>query len=346
MEKEITIIMPLYKGEKTLKRALASVLQQTIVDKLHTVIVVDGEIKEQYDTLIRPFRSLMSVEVIYLETNHGPGYARQAGLDNTSTPYVMFLDSDDTFVNAYACGWILKTIKEDALQDVQVVVGQIYEEASTDLFGIKKDDFAWLGGKIFKVDYLKKHHITFPPTYIGEDVAFLKMIQFAEDPTRPFAGALDTPIYFWHNAQGSTMRPTTDESQKHLRFVKSPKGVHDAVRHVVKFCYDNNTLNEHVYSYIISMFIYYYVLYDFVQQAHPEYKEDILSYACSLYRLFILIPPDFLSEQEDNIFAAYYVNALQQNMSAPYRTTILYDEFKKLMPDLAEVLSENIKLNN
>ena len=45
----IDVIIPVYKAEKTLIRTLSSILEQTIVDKVKVIIVVDGD--DYYDTL-------------------------------------------------------------------------------------------------------------------------------------------------------------------------------------------------------------------------------------------------------------------------------------------------------
>jgi hypothetical protein len=54
------------------------------------------------DASIVPFPPLTGIEVIRLESNSGPGAARQAGLEQVSTPFVAFLDTDITVDD----GWI------------------------------------------------------------------------------------------------------------------------------------------------------------------------------------------------------------------------------------------------
>lgn len=94
---EISVIMPVYKVEKYLKRAVDSVLNQTFGD--FELILVDdgspdrcGEICDEYA------RKDNRIRVIH-EENGGPGKARNAGLDyvysKNDGKFLSFIDSDD-----------------------------------------------------------------------------------------------------------------------------------------------------------------------------------------------------------------------------------------------------------
>ena len=90
---KISIVIPIYKVEKTLERCVDSVIAQTLSD-FEVILVNDGspdrcgEICDAYQARY-PF-----VSVIHQE-NGGLSAARNAGLDKASGEYVMFLDSDD-----------------------------------------------------------------------------------------------------------------------------------------------------------------------------------------------------------------------------------------------------------
>lgn len=89
----VSIIIPIYKTEKYLRRCLDSVVNQTYRN-LEIILVDDGspdgcgKICDEYAA--RDGR----VKVIHQE-NAGPGAARNAGLDIATGEYISFVDSDD-----------------------------------------------------------------------------------------------------------------------------------------------------------------------------------------------------------------------------------------------------------
>lgn len=95
----ISIIVPVYKSEKTLGGCLDSLLCQTYSD-IEIICVVDGspdacgEICDAYaakDFRIRPIK----------RENGGVSSARNRGIDEAKGDYLMFVDSDDTVEPAY-----------------------------------------------------------------------------------------------------------------------------------------------------------------------------------------------------------------------------------------------------
>lgn len=90
---KVSIIIPVYKAEKCLKRCIESVLNQTYKD--WELLLIDdgspdrsGDICDEYtkrDNRIRVFH----------KNNGGVSSARNLGLDNVNGEYVTFVDSDD-----------------------------------------------------------------------------------------------------------------------------------------------------------------------------------------------------------------------------------------------------------
>lgn len=89
----LSIIIPIYNAEDTLRRCLDSVLSQC-VDNCETVLVDDGstdcsgEIAEEYS---RKYENV----VVLRKSNSGPSAARNYGFDKAKGDYVTFIDSDD-----------------------------------------------------------------------------------------------------------------------------------------------------------------------------------------------------------------------------------------------------------
>lgn len=93
----ISIIIPVYKVEKTLRRCVDSVLAQSFKD-FEIILVNDGSPDECGEICDRYEKSHDNVSVIHKE-NGGLSDARNAGLSMAQGEYVMFLDSDDYLAN-------------------------------------------------------------------------------------------------------------------------------------------------------------------------------------------------------------------------------------------------------
>ncbi|EFO54161.1 glycosyl transferase, group 2 family protein [Streptococcus infantis SK1302] len=92
MKFEISVVIPVYNAEKTIKNCVDSALKQNL-ESLEVILVNDGsndstaEILNQYDSNTRV--------KIFHQLNKGVSAARNKGLSHASGEYVFFLDSDD-----------------------------------------------------------------------------------------------------------------------------------------------------------------------------------------------------------------------------------------------------------
>jgi glycosyltransferase involved in cell wall biosynthesis len=99
----VSVIIPCYCCSKVLPRAVDSVLSQLLLPA--ELILVDdaspdqGETKRCIERIVseHSFGGVVRVRPNYLETNLGPGGARNAGWDIASQPYIAFLDADDAW---------------------------------------------------------------------------------------------------------------------------------------------------------------------------------------------------------------------------------------------------------
>lgn len=90
----VSVIMPVFNAEKTLRKSMDSVLRQTLAN-LELVLVDDcsrdgsGQIMREYASKDR------RVKIVSQPANAGVAEARNAGLRAASGSHVAFLDSDD-----------------------------------------------------------------------------------------------------------------------------------------------------------------------------------------------------------------------------------------------------------
>ena len=105
---EISVIVPVYHVERTLPRALDSLLRQTFPD-FELILVNDGGNPEETD-ICRKYAE-RDGRIVYLEQeNRGLSAARNRGLDAHRGKWIMFVDSDD---------WVRDDFCEKALLGVR-----------------------------------------------------------------------------------------------------------------------------------------------------------------------------------------------------------------------------------
>lgn len=89
----ISVIVPVYKVEAYLERAITSIIQQTY-ERLQIILVDDGSPDRCGSICDSYAKKDRRIEVLHKE-NGGLSDARNAGLDVASGDYIVFLDSDD-----------------------------------------------------------------------------------------------------------------------------------------------------------------------------------------------------------------------------------------------------------
>ena len=121
MDTLLTIIVPCYNGEKTLRRAVDSLLKQTYTT-LEILIINDGS-KDNSGKLAEELAALDSrVRVIHKPVNEGLSAGRNTGMDTARGDYITFLDCDD---------WVEPDMYETLLrdhQDADIIVTGAYHD--------------------------------------------------------------------------------------------------------------------------------------------------------------------------------------------------------------------------
>ena len=92
-KKKISIVIPLYNKAKYIARALDSVLAQTFTD--FDIIVLDDGSTDEGPDIVNKYND-SRVKLIH-QNNIGPGAARNRGILESGSEYVVCLDADDEF---------------------------------------------------------------------------------------------------------------------------------------------------------------------------------------------------------------------------------------------------------
>lgn len=94
MSDRISVIIPVYNGERFLSAALQSVLEQTQLPD--EIVLVDDGSTDRSPEIIASWQAVASVRIRYhLQINQGPAAARNTGLQLAENELITFLDADD-----------------------------------------------------------------------------------------------------------------------------------------------------------------------------------------------------------------------------------------------------------
>lgn len=203
----LSVIIPVYDVREYIFQCLDSVINQTLRD-IEIIIVDDGtpddcgKIADEY--AVRDSR----IKVIH-QKNAGLSAARNAGMAIATTPFVMFVDSDD-YVQPDYCEKMLTAVSNGA--DVAVCGINFIYEADAHL---AKSDAAWskippadvrwtpsvAWNKIYRMSIIREHDLHFPDGLKNEDEFFWNAYQ----PWCRDIVFVDEKLYNYRRRRGSIM---------------------------------------------------------------------------------------------------------------------------------------------
>lgn len=121
MQKNLTVIIPVYNGEAYIERCLESLFNQSY--PAMEIIVVDDASTDNTLSLLTSFQKKLDLKIIHLEQNHGAGFCRNIGIAEVRTPYLTFVDADDWVdISTYA-----RCLKRADEQPDIIIYGLIYD---------------------------------------------------------------------------------------------------------------------------------------------------------------------------------------------------------------------------
>lgn len=95
---KISVIMSAYNAQKTISRAIRSVLNQTY-DDIELIVVNDCS-TDNTEKIVKKYKDNRIVYIKH-DINLGAGCARNTGIKNATGEYIAFLDSDDYYNKDY-----------------------------------------------------------------------------------------------------------------------------------------------------------------------------------------------------------------------------------------------------
>jgi len=94
----VSVLIPTYNAEKTIRRALSSVLAQTL-QPIEILVVDDGSTDNTASVVEQISHGLKAdfLKYVKLDSNYGVYHARNVGWDMACGEFLAFLDSDDSW---------------------------------------------------------------------------------------------------------------------------------------------------------------------------------------------------------------------------------------------------------
>lgn len=90
---QVSVIIPVYNGEKYIAQALDSVFAQTFRD--FEIIVIDDGSTDRTESILRQYGD----KIVYLKNDHGgPASSRNLGISVARGDFIAFLDADDIWL--------------------------------------------------------------------------------------------------------------------------------------------------------------------------------------------------------------------------------------------------------
>lgn len=105
---KLTVIVPLYNGEKTIERCLKSLIKQNVPD-MEILVVNDGS-TDQGVSIVRSYIEKEPKIRMISQKNQGLGAARNFGIREAAGKYVGFVDCDD-FVDPQMFGTMIAALE-------------------------------------------------------------------------------------------------------------------------------------------------------------------------------------------------------------------------------------------
>lgn len=178
---EISVLIPVYNGQETIKKTINSVLEQTFSD-FELILVNDGS-NDDTETIIKDFKD-KRIRYFYKE-NKGIADTRNFALSKAEGKYIAFIDADD-WMEKTALELLIKKARETQAEIVVCDYRYVYENGTT--HDMHSTDFKitsvanhksllvevmpqpW--NKLVKKEVFDNSKLSFPTGLVFEDLCF------------------------------------------------------------------------------------------------------------------------------------------------------------------------------
>ena len=354
---DVSVIVPVYNGEKYLNQCLDSISNQTL-ENIEIICIDDGS-TDKTPSILKKYSSKDNRFKIITTENNGQGSARNTALKEAQGEYIAFVDADD-WIELNAMELLYNNAKS---RDLDLLFFQMsnymqssQEYVSTDLYDIKSFENNGIDentifnhditheflfeipvgpvSKIYKRQFLESNDLRFPEGMFFEDNAFFYNAYFYCKK----AGFLKKQLYFRRRHEESVTQ-TFDESK--FDIVNATNSVLQVFNnHSVYESYKKDVIN-HTFSMLIEWF----------KKSPLNIRQKFYEKIKNEFRGFRDLIEDFnenLKEEYEIIFNIMNENRFYLDFLSDYKlkTTdyVIYNGENEFLKDSSEYLEYKSKL--
>ena len=181
----VSVIVPVYNAEKTIKRCVESILNQSY-ENYELILVNDGS-KDNSGNLCDKYAVEDSRICVIHKENGGVSSARNAGIVKASGKYLMFVDCDDSIdkdffetyvrmIQEHSCDVVIGGYDLIENEKVKKCIPEKKGVYGTELWGHiaqKTEQYGYICSKIFRMELIKENKLFFSEKmYSQEDLDF------------------------------------------------------------------------------------------------------------------------------------------------------------------------------
>ncbi|MBR5314219.1 MAG: glycosyltransferase [Clostridia bacterium] len=260
---DISVIIPVYNGEKYLNACLDSLLNQT-KKEIEIIAVNDGSTDSSLDILYSYADKYPAKVRVITQPNQKQGAARNNGINNARGEYITFVDCDDylkenaletMYKKAVSGGYDAVACDVDCIYPDKTVVIKPGIDFETDELSLEQKKklflnmYAIVCNKLYKREVFERGNgIRFESGIWYEDVLFLNMLV----PYLNSISFVDEPLYEYIQRPGSVTY-TYSEKLNDINYVMNrtveyykEKGLYDEYRDELEYAYARYMLATYV----------------------------------------------------------------------------------------------------
>ncbi|RHW42801.1 glycosyltransferase family 2 protein [Neobacillus notoginsengisoli] len=186
----LSIVIPVFNAERTISRAIGSILSQDFMG-IEIIVINDGSTDRSHEICQDIARNEPRIKLFSIE-NSGVSYARNVGIEQAQGKYITFLDADDFYVET-----ALKQMAASLTPNIELMIfgynvdfenkysdcllpseqmltfhdQHRFRDYAVSLIRNEMINAPW--NKVYLTSYLKEKEIKFPADLnIGEDLKF------------------------------------------------------------------------------------------------------------------------------------------------------------------------------
>ena len=284
----VSIIVPIYNGEKYLDRCIKSILNQTY--KNIQLVLVDNYSTDRSYEICQKYAQMDERVIVGRQDRRWVSAVRNRGLELATGEYCCFSDQDDEYredmietlwkmmqqenVDIASCNYTKVRENGEWKKDHRLVNGDYLTLTDEDkmkfildcILEVKAGFLVW--NKMFRMEIIKEHGITFEERLrICEDLGFL--VNYACYARRTLA--IDDVMYFWYQY-------TTSASEFERSGAICLNDFTYAFEHVYRnICKNHAVKNIQKYFYVV-----------FMKAMNYQYQKDVNSAAIECHKAIVL----------------------------------------------------------